>query len=290
MDANATGRLIAELRKRKGYTQKELAEKLMVTDKAVSRWETGKGFPDTSLLKPLSDALGVSVGELLSGNTIEKTEMKDQTEKIILESPHPSKRMLSSLVRVILFIIGFTLIISPLFTASQNYVWILGIASMAAGILSVCIEKKGNLMKARNKVYYIAAMAMQCAALILEILPIGAVMVFASGPNECFTEVYSYFSLLPLGYAHFAPMLTGIATIATLLFGVIALARFSQSSKIKKAAFICSVVSFLLSVIPLFLFGTIAMTAASCAVSGALFLSICLQAAANRILDNCNYI
>lgn len=47
MDANATGRFIAELRKQKGYTQKELAEKLMVTDKAISRWETGKGLPDT---------------------------------------------------------------------------------------------------------------------------------------------------------------------------------------------------------------------------------------------------
>lgn len=48
MDANATGRFIAELRKQKGYTQKELAEKLMVTDKAISRWETGKGLPDGS--------------------------------------------------------------------------------------------------------------------------------------------------------------------------------------------------------------------------------------------------
>ena len=47
MDAKTTGRFIAELRKQKGYTQKELAEKIMVTDKAISRWETGKGLPDT---------------------------------------------------------------------------------------------------------------------------------------------------------------------------------------------------------------------------------------------------
>ena len=57
MDSNKTGLFIAELRKQKGYTQKELAEKLMVTDKAVSRWETGKGFPDTSLLRNLSNIL-----------------------------------------------------------------------------------------------------------------------------------------------------------------------------------------------------------------------------------------
>ena len=70
MDAKTTGRFIAELRKQKGYTQKELAEKIMVTDKAISRWETGKGLPDTSLLKPLGDILGVSVGELLSGKIL----------------------------------------------------------------------------------------------------------------------------------------------------------------------------------------------------------------------------
>ena len=86
MDAKTTGRFIAELRKQKGYTQKELAEKIMVTDKAISRWETGKGLPDTSLLKPLGDILGVSVGELLSGKIIEEAEMKDQTDRIILDS------------------------------------------------------------------------------------------------------------------------------------------------------------------------------------------------------------
>ena len=83
MDKDATGRFIAELRKEKGYTQKELAEKLMVTDKAISRWETGKGLPDTSLLKPLGDILGVSVGELLSGKRIEEAEIKNQTDKLI---------------------------------------------------------------------------------------------------------------------------------------------------------------------------------------------------------------
>jgi transcriptional regulator with XRE-family HTH domain len=67
MDANKTGMLIAAKRKEKGMTQKELAEKLHISNKAVSRWETGAGFPDVSLLEPLSQALGVTVTELLSG-------------------------------------------------------------------------------------------------------------------------------------------------------------------------------------------------------------------------------
>lgn len=282
MNANATGRFIAELRKKQGYTQKELAEKLMVTDKAISRWETGKGLPDTSLLKPLGDILGVSVGELLSGKRIEGEEMKNQADKIILESLNYSKRMASSLVRVILFIIGLALMISPLFSASRSYIWILGTAIMAAWILGTYIEKRGERMKTKNKAYYIAAIAMQCVALLLEILPIGAVMVFASSPSQRFTEVYSYFSLLLLGYANFTPMLTGIMTIATSLFSVIAIVRFDKSIKVKKAAFICSVLAFLLSIAPLFLFGTVGMTSASYAVSGTLFSSICLQAVANR--------
>ncbi len=86
MDAKVTGQFIAELRKQKGFTQKELAEKLEVTDKAVSRWETGKGLPETSLLKPLGDVLGVSVGELLAGRIIEAEQVRDQTDQIILET------------------------------------------------------------------------------------------------------------------------------------------------------------------------------------------------------------
>lgn len=96
MDKNTTGRFIAELRKQKGFTQKELAENLMVTDKAISRWETGKGLPDTSLLKPLGDVLGVSVTELLSGKKIEEVDMKERADNIILEALNYSKRMISS--------------------------------------------------------------------------------------------------------------------------------------------------------------------------------------------------
>ena len=282
MDTNATGRFIAELRKQKGYTQKELAEKLMVTDKAISRWETGKGLPDTSLLKPLGDILDVSVSELLSGRIIEEADMKDQTDKIILESLNYSKRMLVSTISVILLIIGISLIISPLFLASQSYIWILGLAIVAITILYIYTRKRGDSMKVTNKAYYLTAIALQGIALILEVLPIGAVMVFAKSPTERTIEICSYFSLLPVGYANVTPMLTGILTVAIILIGVIILFKFDKSTKFKKAVFICSIVSLLFSIVPLFLFGTVGMTAASYAVSGAILLSICLQAVANR--------
>lgn len=70
MDALATGALIRKLREEKGLTQSALAESLSVSDKAVSRWETGRGYPDISLMEPLAAALGVSVAEFWNGTPV----------------------------------------------------------------------------------------------------------------------------------------------------------------------------------------------------------------------------
>lgn len=73
MDHYITGAAIKRLREAKRLTQAQLAEKLCVSDKAVSKWETGKGFPDVSLLEPLANALQVSLPELLSGEQVINT-------------------------------------------------------------------------------------------------------------------------------------------------------------------------------------------------------------------------
>lgn len=67
MDSKLTGKLIAQRRGELGLTQKQLAQQLNVSDRAVSRWERGVGFPDLSLLEPLADTLGLSIPELLHG-------------------------------------------------------------------------------------------------------------------------------------------------------------------------------------------------------------------------------
>ena len=66
MDKQSFGKYIAENRKQLGMTQVQLAEKLHVTDKAVSKWERGLSYPDVTLLTPLAEELSVSIGELLS--------------------------------------------------------------------------------------------------------------------------------------------------------------------------------------------------------------------------------
>ena len=68
MDQYITGAVIRELREKKHLTQAELAEKLNVSDKTVSKWETGKGYPDITLLEPIAGVFSVSVAELISGN------------------------------------------------------------------------------------------------------------------------------------------------------------------------------------------------------------------------------
>ena len=70
MNQYITGSVIKELREKYHFTQAELAEKLNVSDKTVSKWETAKGYPDISLLEPIAEVFGISVTELLSGQAI----------------------------------------------------------------------------------------------------------------------------------------------------------------------------------------------------------------------------
>ena len=70
MNQYVTGSVIKELREKNHMTQAELAEKLCVSDKTISKWETAKGYPDISLLEPIAKVFGVSITELISGNAI----------------------------------------------------------------------------------------------------------------------------------------------------------------------------------------------------------------------------
>jgi DNA-binding XRE family transcriptional regulator/desulfoferrodoxin (superoxide reductase-like protein) len=70
MNQYVTGAVIKELREKKHLTQAELAERLCVSDKTISKWETAKGYPDISLLEPLAKSLDVSITELISGNAV----------------------------------------------------------------------------------------------------------------------------------------------------------------------------------------------------------------------------
>ena len=92
MDAKATGGLIARRRKEQNWSQGDLAERLHVTDKAVSKWETGRGLPSVDLLEPLAEALDLTVSELLSGRELTPEELPRAAEKQVMESMEREKR------------------------------------------------------------------------------------------------------------------------------------------------------------------------------------------------------
>ena len=84
MNQESIGKFIASLRKEKKMTQQDLANKLGVTDRAVSNWENGRRLPDYSLLKDLCDTLSISVNELLSGEKIKKENYIEKSEENLI--------------------------------------------------------------------------------------------------------------------------------------------------------------------------------------------------------------
>lgn len=81
MNQEKIGNFILELRKEKNMTQQELADKIGVTDKAISKWENGRGMPDLSLMKPLCKELGITINELISGERIDKKKYQEKLEE-----------------------------------------------------------------------------------------------------------------------------------------------------------------------------------------------------------------
>ena len=118
MDKERTGQLITELRKEKGLTQKQLADALNVTDKAVSKWERGLSFPDISMLEPIAQTLDISIMEILAGEKKSEDEIitREEAQQIIKESVELSdeeirhKRERSRLIIIILVVITMLLI------------------------------------------------------------------------------------------------------------------------------------------------------------------------------------
>ena len=110
MDQVKIGKFIAKLRKEQKLTQVELADKLGVTSKSISRWETGKNMPDYSILKELCNILDIDVNEFLSGEKIEKNEIQTHSIKnldVILKEYYKMKKQ-KNIFKFVSIIIGIS--------------------------------------------------------------------------------------------------------------------------------------------------------------------------------------
>ena len=128
MDATRFGLFVAEMRKENHMTQAELATKIKVTDKAVSRWERGLGFPDINSLEPLAEALGVSVLELMKSEKIVETNIQCGDADIIVTdtikaAEHQKQVERQQEKRIILISIGVVAMLSIFALLIDNIGW-----------------------------------------------------------------------------------------------------------------------------------------------------------------------
>lgn len=96
MNQEKVGKFIAKCRKEKKLTQEQLAEKLNITYKAVSKWETGKGMPDSSIMMDLCNILDISVNELLSGEKIELNKTLDIADENLIKLKKDKEALVNS--------------------------------------------------------------------------------------------------------------------------------------------------------------------------------------------------
>ena len=114
MNQEKIGKFIAKCRRDKKLTQSELAEKLNISNKAISKWETGRGMPDASIMLELCTYLGITVNELLSGEKLEEGEYKEKANENIIniaKESEKNKKVKNKIIIVLTIIIIFSILL-----------------------------------------------------------------------------------------------------------------------------------------------------------------------------------
>ncbi len=112
MNQEKIGKFIAKCRKDKNLTQGELADKLNISNKAISKWETGRGMPDASIMLELCAYLGITVNELLSGEKLEEGEYKEKANENIIniaKESEKNKKVKNKIIIVLTIVIIFSI-------------------------------------------------------------------------------------------------------------------------------------------------------------------------------------
>lgn len=143
MDQLKIGKFIAACRKEKGYTQASLAEKLGITDRAVSKWENGKSLPDSSIMLELCEILSINVNELLKGEHIDMDEYGKASEEIIVglqKRVEDKSRLLLRLetgLGIAFVIIYLALCVVASYIMEDNHV--LGVVLIVIGLVAILV-------------------------------------------------------------------------------------------------------------------------------------------------------
>lgn len=282
MDAAKTGAFIAGLRGELGLTQKQLADRIGVTDKAVSKWERGRGFPDVAILEILAKELGVSVTELMSGKRSTPETVQAQSDSALIETLLYVRRMSRKTLGVLLLIVGACMLFSPMILAGNSApVFLMGIIVTAGGVFMLVSKKNVKSIKLPRLALEGVSLAALAAALVLELLPDGVILWWGTPtgvPEQ--SSTHSYFDPLPYGVAMFPPLITAVLTVAVTIFTVIVMIIGRKHAKPKNALFVCLIVTTAISVCPV-LYGFKSVTVIGVLISLMLGISAIFRAAAN---------
>ncbi len=137
MDLIKIGKFISEQRKNKGLSQVELADRLNISNKTISKWERGNGFPDVSLLLPLCEELDISVNELLSGQRLEATEYHERAEENLIEviskaRVSPQEKLITRMLTIATLVFGIAVVVMT----NMSFFRESSVAMVATGVLT----------------------------------------------------------------------------------------------------------------------------------------------------------
>lgn len=169
MDQIKTGKFIAQMRKEQGLTQIQLADKLFISNKTVSKWETGKGMPDPSLMLPLCEALGINVNELLAGERIPTGNYKEKAEEIMInlvkEAQESKKKIILSALAALLALLAAVplIIVTQVFEISlpaKIILIVISVIEMFIGISIACVldREAGAFECSKCKTHFVPSM------------------------------------------------------------------------------------------------------------------------------------
>lgn len=208
MNAILTGQFISRVRTEKGMTQKELAQKVGVTDKAVSKWETGRGMPDISSLDALCNALDVSVNELLSGEVLPpefyEKKAEENMKTLIKENEKNTKtNWIQMILGEVLVIVAF------IFLAICIGIKMLGNYFDLPSLLYLVLISAGVVLLSRpagkREIFAALQKAVIPAGALASVVSLIQIFLYAEDMEVIFTSVAV--ALLPIAYGIFLYLL-----------------------------------------------------------------------------------
>ena len=192
MNQTEIGKFIAKCRKEKKLTQAQLAEKLNITDRAVSKWETGKSMPDSSIMLELCEILGITVNELLSGEKIDMESFEKRADENLIalkrkDENNMTKNVIISILFSVTLLIGIMVCLICNIAISGNLTWsLIPISSIVfAWVISfpsIILGKRGVVVSLISLSVFIIPYLFVLGNLIKvkEVFSVGAVVAVTS--------------------------------------------------------------------------------------------------------------